>query len=127
MIYILTAPKIQKDIGIVKWDNMTAAEVYNLYRGLFGIYDLKTTWCSKQVHLLCISLNFLQESKLFDNNSALSPGTLEYCKETQGLRVHCTDKPLYICSIQVGHKLYTASQFFISCLGRSPKKDWVFK
>ncbi|KAL0276443.1 UNVERIFIED_CONTAM: hypothetical protein PYX00_004018 [Menopon gallinae] len=122
-----SAPKVDKTISQIHWDKMTAAEVYNLYRGLFGMYNLKTTWCSKAVIIHCMSLDISWKSTLTDNLCHLTPGTLEYCKKYKVLRVHCIDKPLYICSLQMGDKILTDSQFYNGYLSRTPKEDWVFK
>ncbi|XP_076238450.1 methionyl-tRNA formyltransferase, mitochondrial isoform X2 [Calliopsis andreniformis] len=45
------APKITSKIAIVKWNEMTAKNVYDLYRALIGLCTLVTTFQDKRVKL----------------------------------------------------------------------------
>ncbi|GBP59472.1 Methionyl-tRNA formyltransferase, mitochondrial [Eumeta japonica] len=45
------ARKISKDINEVRWSEMTAQEVYNLYRAVYGLYQLVTNYNEKRVKL----------------------------------------------------------------------------
>lgn len=47
----IVAPKITSKISLVKWDEMTAKNVYDLHRGLLGLYPLTTKFGDKTVKL----------------------------------------------------------------------------
>lgn len=50
----ITAPKVLSKISWVKWDAMTAKNVYDLYRGLLGLYPLTTKFDDRTIKLLDI-------------------------------------------------------------------------
>lgn len=50
----IAAPKVSSQISWVKWDAMTAKNVYDLYRGLLGLYPLTTKFDDRTVRLLDI-------------------------------------------------------------------------
>ncbi|TGZ53431.1 Methionyl-tRNA formyltransferase, mitochondrial [Temnothorax longispinosus] len=49
---ITYAPKITSKIAVVKWDEMTAKNVYDLHRALLGSYSLKTKFDGTGIKLL---------------------------------------------------------------------------
>jgi len=53
------APKVTSKISLVKWDEMTAKNVYDLHRALLGLYPLKTKFDGMTIKLL----NVRQTSK----------------------------------------------------------------
>lgn len=68
----ISAPKIRKTISIVKWNEMTAKDVYNLQRALTGIFSLRTTFQGKPIKILGIKLSTLVPRD--ENNLKLNPG-----------------------------------------------------
>lgn len=56
----IVAPKITSKISLVKWDEMTAKNMYDLHRGLLGLYPLTTKFGDKTI-------------KLFDVQQTLKP------------------------------------------------------
>lgn len=110
---MLSAKKLNKEVAIVKWNDLSALEVYNLYRALFGLYELKTTWQGIPIKLLCLTLrdfndNGMESIKL----KSLPPGSVRYSGEHQVLLVTCRDKPIGVCTLAVKGKLYCAKNFY---------------
>ncbi|KAL0882463.1 hypothetical protein ABMA27_000936 [Loxostege sticticalis] len=103
------ANKINKSISEVRWSEMDALQVYNLYRAIFGLYPLTTTFRNKQMKLLNA---FLDTMEVEENN--LPAGTLQYCKRTNALKFLCKDKRyIYFKSVRiVGKREISALDFY---------------
>ncbi|XP_013164591.1 PREDICTED: methionyl-tRNA formyltransferase, mitochondrial [Papilio xuthus] len=103
------AKKINKSICEVKWSEMSAIQVYNLYRAIYGLYSLKTKFRDKEMKLFNA---FLDDNNEVEPNSP--PGTLQYCERTKSLRILCRDRRyINFKSIRiVGKKEITALDFF---------------
>ncbi|XP_061710613.1 methionyl-tRNA formyltransferase, mitochondrial [Cydia pomonella] len=112
------AKKINKSISDVRWSDMTATEVYNLYRAIYGLYPLTTTFRNKQLKLFDA---FLDET--VDSCSVSKPeGSLEYCEKKNAIRVLCKDKTyIYFRSLRiVGKKEITALDFYNGYIKNMP-------
>ncbi|XP_011307835.1 methionyl-tRNA formyltransferase, mitochondrial [Fopius arisanus] len=81
------APKIQKNISIVKWKEMTARDVYNLQRALTGIFPLKTTFQGKSVKIFGVKLVKKIPRDCYERES--NPGKIYYDKNEGSLLVQC--------------------------------------
>lgn len=107
-VSIVSAKKINKSISEVRWSDMTAVQVYNLHRALYGIYHLSTKFRDKQMKLFNA---FLDSSS---SKSDQTPGSIEYCHETNSIRVVCKDRRyVNFRSLRiVGKKEITALDFY---------------
>lgn len=47
----IVAPKVTSKISLVKWDEMTAKNVYDLHRGLLGLHPLTTKFGDTAIKL----------------------------------------------------------------------------
>jgi methionyl-tRNA formyltransferase len=54
ILFNIVAPKTTSKISLVKWDSMMAKNVYDLHRGLLGLYPLTTTFNNKTIKLFDI-------------------------------------------------------------------------
>nr|XP_032512607.1 methionyl-tRNA formyltransferase, mitochondrial isoform X2 [Danaus plexippus plexippus] len=102
------AKKINKSISQVRWMEMSAKEVYNLYRAIYGLYPLTTMFKDKQVKLFNA---FLVNNDLYSDKPI---GTLEYCESTKSIRILCKDKKfINFKSLRiVGRKEISAVDFY---------------
>lgn len=81
------APKLTAKKAFVNWDTMTAQDVYNLYRGLNGIFSLATKFKDRTVKLLDVQI---AEPTAFTNPYEQHPsGTVIYEKKGGRLLIKC--------------------------------------
>lgn len=107
--FFVTAKKINKSISEVSWTEKSAKEVYNLYRAIYGVYPLTTKFRDKQMKLFDAFL--VKTDPEFEDKPI---GTLEYCQETQAIRILCKDKRfIYFKSLRiVGKREISALDFY---------------
>ncbi|CAG9795062.1 unnamed protein product [Diatraea saccharalis] len=104
------ARKINKSISEVRWTEMKATDVYNLYRAVYGLYPLSSKFRDKTVKLFGAFLDHTEEIE----KSHLPIGTLKYCHKVNAIKVLCKDMK-YICfkSIRiVGKREISALDFY---------------
>ncbi|XP_028171630.1 methionyl-tRNA formyltransferase, mitochondrial [Ostrinia furnacalis] len=103
------AKKINKSISEVRWSDMEAVQVYNLYRSIYGLYPLTTTFKNRQMKLFDAFLHDMAEEI-----EKIVPGTLQYCTRTNAIKVLCKDKRyIYFKSLRiVGKREITALDFY---------------
>ncbi|KAJ8733270.1 hypothetical protein PYW08_001568 [Mythimna loreyi] len=106
---ITYATKIHKSISEVRWSQMTAVEVYNLFRAIYSLYSLTTTFKDKQMKLFDA---FLHDDKI--DHSDKPVGTLEFNAETNAIRILCKDRRyIYFKSVRiVGKRQISALDFY---------------
>lgn len=94
---------------------MSSIEVYNVYRAIYGLYPLTTTFRNKQVKLFDAFLHFSE-------GSHKPVGTLEYCESTDAIKVLCKDRRyVYFRSLRiVGKKEITALDFYNGYIKNMP-------
>ncbi|RVE54061.1 hypothetical protein evm_001184 [Chilo suppressalis] len=104
------ARKINKSISDVRWTDMNAVDVYNLYRAIYGLYSLTSKYRDKRVKLFGA---FLYDTEETEKNN-LPAGTLTYCHRTNAIKVLCKDnKYIYFKSIRiVGKREISALDFY---------------
>ena len=93
--------KLDRDTGRVNWAN-SAAEIYNLFRGLYPWPGIWTTWNNLRVKLLSVK----------PSNEDLSPGHLKINKKS--LLVGCQHSSLEILEIQIEGKNAQSAESFIA-------------
>ncbi|KAL6255112.1 hypothetical protein P5V15_013443 [Pogonomyrmex californicus] len=121
---ITYAPKVTSKISLVKWDEMTAKNVYDLHRGLLGLYPLKTKFDDKTIKLLDVQ----QTSKPKDGRNSENdvPGFVRYDRKSNALVVTCKG-PSWISVSRVtvsGYSPMSALEFRNGFM-RGKMKDWI--
>ncbi|XP_020294744.1 methionyl-tRNA formyltransferase, mitochondrial-like isoform X5 [Pseudomyrmex gracilis] len=86
-IGITYAPKVLSKISWVKWDAMTAKNVYDLYRGLLGLYPLTTKFDDRTIKLLDIQQVTKPTNAM--NPEDDTPGSVKFDKISKTLIVTC--------------------------------------
>ncbi|XP_012254108.2 methionyl-tRNA formyltransferase, mitochondrial [Athalia rosae] len=86
---ITYAPRVTSKLSLVKWNEMTAKRVFDLYRALYDLYPLTTKFMGLTIKLLEIEL--LKDPPLGNNSSNHLPGLVMYSKDLDRLVVHCRD------------------------------------
>ncbi|KAG6441513.1 hypothetical protein O3G_MSEX001805 [Manduca sexta] len=114
------AKKINKNISEVRWHDMTARDVYNLHRAIYGLYPLSTKFRDKRLKLFDA---FIHNPDEVDNNNPI--GYLEYCNKTDAIRVLCKDKRyVYFKSLRiVGKRQIEAIDFYNGYIKNMAIKD----
>ncbi|XP_014473705.1 PREDICTED: methionyl-tRNA formyltransferase, mitochondrial isoform X3 [Dinoponera quadriceps] len=87
-IGITYAPKVTSKISLVKWDEMTAKNVYDLHRGLLGLHPLTTKFRDTAIKLFDVR----QVSKPIDGTNPEDddvPGFVRFDKKSNVLIVTC--------------------------------------
>ncbi|XP_036144521.1 methionyl-tRNA formyltransferase, mitochondrial isoform X2 [Monomorium pharaonis] len=121
-IGITYAPKVTSKTCLVKWDEMTAKNVYDLQRALVGVYPLKTKLDGVTIKLLDVR----QTSKPEDGRNADVPGFARFDRKNNALVVTCKG-PSWISVKKVivkGHLVMSALDFRNGFI-RGRKKDWI--
>ncbi|XP_071646363.1 methionyl-tRNA formyltransferase, mitochondrial isoform X1 [Temnothorax longispinosus] len=80
------APKITSKIAVVKWDEMTAKNVYDLHRALLGSYSLKTKFDGTGIKLLDVRQTSISSTGV---KNADVPGFAKFDWKSKQLIVTC--------------------------------------
>ncbi|XP_076379067.1 methionyl-tRNA formyltransferase, mitochondrial [Megalopta genalis] len=80
------APKITSMIAFVKWNEMSARNIYNLHRALIGLYTLRTKFINKTVKLYDITITDKSIAVKFIEEA---PGMVTYDKVNNVLIIKC--------------------------------------
>lgn len=114
------AKKINKSISEIRWSQMTAKEVYNLYRAVYGLFPLTTSFQDKQLKLFDA---FIHDSDEIEEHKPI--GTLEYCERTKSIKILCKDcRYIYFKSLRiVGKRQISALDFFNGYIKNVPLKN----
>ncbi|XP_077266069.1 methionyl-tRNA formyltransferase, mitochondrial isoform X2 [Temnothorax americanus] len=83
---ITYAPKITSKISVVKWDEMTAKNVYDLHRALLGSYSLKTKFDGTGIKLLDVRQTSISSTGV---KNADVPGFAKFDWKSKQLIVTC--------------------------------------
>ncbi|XP_075971744.1 methionyl-tRNA formyltransferase, mitochondrial [Anticarsia gemmatalis] len=118
------AKKIDKSISEVRWSHMSAIEVYNLYRAIYGLFPLTTTFQNKQMKLFDA---FILNPEHIECESK-PIGTLEYCEKTKAIRILCKDlRYIYFKSLRiVGKRQISALDFYNGYIKNVPLENRQF-
>lgn len=105
------APKIDNEFCKVRWSTMSSIEVFNLYRSIYSLKNILTSFKNEQVKIIEI---LKPKEPVMDDESAFhKPGHLFFCKRTKKLFVKCADQNyLEIKQLSIGKKkAMSASDF----------------
>ncbi|XP_063704770.1 methionyl-tRNA formyltransferase, mitochondrial [Culicoides brevitarsis] len=116
------APKIDETFTQVKWDTMTAKDVYNLYRSVYSFKFITTYWRDELIKLKEISLDVTPQT---EQNK---PGFIKYSYKSKCLKVFCADGNavnVYILGNNRKNKM-SAADFNNGFLSKRPESERVF-
>ncbi|EZA61911.1 Methionyl-tRNA formyltransferase, mitochondrial [Ooceraea biroi] len=108
---ITYAPKITSKISLVKWSSMTARNVYDLHRGLLGLYPLTTRFKNKTIKLF--DVRQAPEPARATNPESEVAGLVRFDRKNKVLIVTCKG-PSWISIEKVvlaGHSAMDATDF----------------
>ncbi|KAK0161044.1 hypothetical protein PV327_009562 [Microctonus hyperodae] len=123
--FVTYAPKITRNISYIHWDKMTAANIYNLYRALDGLYQLTTYFNGHKIKLFNIKYHGKQD---YIKSSVIIPGLVFYDKKNDLLAIQCLDG-LYISAKQISvsqHSTMTAKDFHNGFIANITKQHVIF-
>ncbi|RZC32200.1 methionyl-tRNA formyltransferase, mitochondrial, partial [Asbolus verrucosus] len=103
------APKVKPEFANIKWDAMTARQIYDLERALDGVFHLQTMWKDTPVKLISVSQGEFS-STVYDK---FNPGFVVYDKQKKILKILCSNSQFIIVEKVgvVGKKIMTATDF----------------
>uniref|UniRef100_A0A182W5M6 Methionyl-tRNA formyltransferase, mitochondrial n=1 Tax=Anopheles minimus TaxID=112268 RepID=A0A182W5M6_9DIPT len=121
------APKIDQKFAEIIWKSSTAVRIYDLYRSLYGLRPLLTTFGGDVVKIFKLSFN--REQSLPTQTMPNEPGHVEYSKRTKQLLVRCGDgRLLAILQLSVGgKKILTGQDFYNGFLSKVDPSERYFK
>lgn len=101
------APKIENEFCKIRWNEMTALNIFDLYRALYSFKNLTTTFRNEPLKIVEIakSANLIQKD-------GKKPGHVRFCWKTKRLLVRCADdRDVEIVKLSIGKKVMSASDF----------------
>lgn len=91
------APKITEEFTRIRWNEMSAKQVYDLYRSLYSFKHATTCWDKEVVKL--------KEIRLGHENCDLIPGSARFSRKTRALAVTCADaREIEVVSLGIGKR-----------------------
>ncbi|XP_013118630.2 methionyl-tRNA formyltransferase, mitochondrial [Stomoxys calcitrans] len=122
------APKITASIYEIDWNHLTAAEVCNRYRALYGFKSLTSKFQMKTIELLELSMP-PENSDQHLSKPLPAPGFLTYHRERKCLRVQCANNTFVeVHRLRVeGKKAMSAMDFNNGFLKKLQKYEMEFQ
>lgn len=119
------APKVDDELAHIRWLDMSAVQVYNLYRALFSYKRLCTSWHGELVRIAEVTPP--AENGL-PTIAPQPPGTVHYDRATRQLRVWCADgRTVGVRQLSVaGKRATTAADFNNGYLRKTDERLAVF-
>ncbi|XP_052900954.1 methionyl-tRNA formyltransferase, mitochondrial [Anopheles moucheti] len=124
------APKVDQKFAEILWKTTTAVRVYDLYRSLYGLRPLLTTFGGDAVKIFKLSFNREQPVPTeYRHTLQNMAGHVEYSKRHKQLLVHCGDgRILEIHQLSVGgKKMLTGQDFYNGFLSKVDPSERYFK
>ncbi|XP_058820889.1 methionyl-tRNA formyltransferase, mitochondrial [Topomyia yanbarensis] len=120
------APKINTQFAEVRWSEMSAKQVYDLYRSLYS-YKQPTTRLGSGEPVKLFKLQFDADEN-DDSSDCTSPGHIKYCRRRKRLLVCCSDGRLVsIEQLAIGgKKVMSAQEFYNGFLSKLASSERVF-
>lgn len=121
------APKIDAKFAEIRWNDINAIGIYNLYRSLYGFRPLNTSFEGEVVKIFEMSFN--HEQKPAAQSTVRRSGFIEYSKRLKSLFVHCSDgRLLEIIKLSIGgKKILTGQDFHNGFLSKVDPSKRFFK
>lgn len=104
------APKIDQSFTEIRWKEMSAKQVYDLFRSLYSFKNVKTKWNDEVIKF--------HDLKLIDDATSRTtelrtPGFVEFSKKYKALTVVCADqKAIHVHRISLGKKKIMSAEDF---------------
>ncbi|XP_046416577.1 methionyl-tRNA formyltransferase, mitochondrial isoform X1 [Neodiprion virginianus] len=123
---ITYAPKVTPKLSLVKWNEMTAKNVYDLQRALCELYPLTTTFLGATLKLLDVQV--LKDPLPGQQVSDIVPGLLTFNKELNKLVVYCRgNTKISVSNIGCpGRPPMSARDFYNGFLSKNKRKPYLF-
>uniref|UniRef100_A0A336MQT9 Methionyl-tRNA formyltransferase, mitochondrial n=1 Tax=Culicoides sonorensis TaxID=179676 RepID=A0A336MQT9_CULSO len=117
------APKIDENFTQVRWNTMTAKDVFNLYRSLYSFKFCSTTW-----HGLPVKFKEMSYHPLSPCTENIEPGTVIYCQKLKCLQVFCANgQAIHVHDLGIGKKSkISAFDFNNGFLKKRPESERKF-
>ncbi|KAJ8869451.1 hypothetical protein PR048_028441 [Dryococelus australis] len=111
-------------MAVVRWQEMTSAQVYNLHRALSSVYPLTTTWHGLPVRLYCAT----PAMSSAPGGERCRPGCVQYLRSAAALRVLCADQRwVHFVSVGVPNKKpLSATEFYNGYLSKKKESERIF-
>ncbi|KAI4495202.1 hypothetical protein M0804_001403 [Polistes exclamans] len=105
------APKLTPKISLIKWDEMSSIDIYNLQRALMELYPLTTKFHDKTIKLL--DIRKIDKPSRLTNLESNIPGVATFDKVNKILIVKCkNDSWISVAKLGIpGHRLMSANDF----------------
>lgn len=109
LVVLLVAPKVTNALTEIDWSSLTAEQIYNRYRALYGYKNLTTKFENKSLHLLDVRLPLGTQ----DKTTLMTTGQLWFQRSSNSLLVVCAENTiLEIHKLRLeGRKAMTALEF----------------
>ncbi|XP_078040849.1 methionyl-tRNA formyltransferase, mitochondrial isoform X2 [Augochlora pura] len=119
------APKITSKIASVKWNEMSARNIYNLHRALMGLYPLSTRFINKTVKLYDITVTDESIATKFIDKA---PGMVMYDEVNDALIIKCKNEGcIWVKNIGIqGKPVMSANDFNNGYIASKNKTDILF-
>lgn len=125
------APKLKKEIALIKWDCVTSREIDRLHRAIGGFFNLETSWHGTVIKIIdvvdpqiveTVQVNTLIPAIL------IKPGTVFFHKKRKYLFIKCMDGWCGVKRVSVvgKPKIITASGFASGYLYKVPLESRYF-
>ncbi|XP_055524586.1 methionyl-tRNA formyltransferase, mitochondrial [Wyeomyia smithii] len=123
------APKIDAKFAEVRWSELTAQQVYDLYRSLYSYKPLTTRFTSSSDETIKLfKLVYDDHVSVEDSSSKTVPGQVQYCRLRKRLRVWCYDgKSVEVEQLGIGgRKVLSAAEFYNGYLSKVKPAQRLF-
>jgi methionyl-tRNA formyltransferase len=145
----ILSPKLKPEMAEFDWERKNSVEIYNLYRGLYGVYKLKTNFLDKKVDLDNLALVSIEDkSNICDKNvvndhiyivkdsaifpSSAIPGQIIF--KHDNLFVKCSESLnskylsyISVGKVKLGNKWMSAKDFQNGFLSKCKPEQRVFR
>jgi methionyl-tRNA formyltransferase len=132
------APKISPEMSHVQWESQSGVAIYNLYRGLSGLFKLKTTYLGRPIDLDDIAIFSPEEptpvSKMkFETQPIDINSTADFSNNyyNSPVTVHIKSLPASSAQLRPGYIHYTEDTLCVKCFSSSQdsgdiRQNWIF-
>ncbi|XP_076749431.1 methionyl-tRNA formyltransferase, mitochondrial-like [Xylocopa sonorina] len=120
------APKVTSEISLIKWTEMSAKNVHDLYRALLGLYPLTSSYENTKIKIFDITkIESESIAKMFEGEL---PGMVIYHKKSKTLIIKCKDESFVsVKKIAVqGKPSMTALDFYNGFISGKKKTKILF-
>ncbi|XP_053699124.1 methionyl-tRNA formyltransferase, mitochondrial [Sabethes cyaneus] len=123
------APKIDTKFAEVRWSEMNARQVYDLYRSLYSYKPLTTRFAGDSGETIKLFKLHYRPDLAESDNLKTVPGEVQYCRLRKRLLVWCCDgRPVEVEQLGIGgRKALSAVEFYNGYLNKIAVPLRVFR